>query len=77
MGVSGTSAFQNHKCTLEHPNSNFDMGSYEYDTVCDPGLAIVFFLLSLYWTNTIILVSLSHTFIFTIFESVTCLTGVE
>eukprot|EP00977_Amphora_coffeiformis_P024075 scaffold15034_cov181-Amphora_coffeaeformis.AAC.7 len=35
-GVKGTSAFQNHKCTLEHPNSNFDMGSDDYNSVCDP-----------------------------------------
>lgn len=57
--AAGTSAFQNHQCMLKHPDSNFDMESDDYDDSCDPPvLVVIFFLLSLYWTNTIIMVRL-------------------
>lgn len=56
--VVGTFAYKNHQCELEHPEANFDMSSPDYDTdICHPpGLVILGFLLSLYWTNTIIMV---------------------
>lgn len=54
---TGTSALANSECRLAHPDSDFDINSDKYDKVCDPpplvGLA---FLLSLYWTNTVIMV---------------------
>jgi hypothetical protein len=56
--VIGTFAELNHQCELRHPEGNFDMTSPDYDDdLCQPsGWVFVGFLLSLYWTNTIIMV---------------------
>jgi uncharacterized membrane protein YeaQ/YmgE (transglycosylase-associated protein family) len=56
----GTIAFTTHQCRLAHPDANFDtMLDDNYDDVCDPPLfMILLFLLSLYWTNTVIMVSI-------------------
>jgi hypothetical protein len=54
----GTAAYENHKCQLAHPGSNFSPDAADYDDSCEPStLPILGFLLSLYWTNTIIMVS--------------------
>jgi uncharacterized membrane protein YeaQ/YmgE (transglycosylase-associated protein family) len=55
----GTIAFTTHQCRLAHPDANFDtMLDDNYDDVCDPPLfMILLFLLSLHWTNTVIMVS--------------------
>jgi len=53
----GTFSYQNNKCQAEHPDQNFDMDSDDYSHVCDPPAPVfIFFLLSLYWTGTIVMV---------------------
>jgi len=50
----GTFAYKSNECQQQHPDSNFDMSSKDYDDVCDPPAPVVlFFLISLYWTTTI------------------------
>lgn len=57
FAITGTAAFENHQCQLKHPNSNFDVDSPGYDDACEAPVGVFLgFLLSLYWTNTIIMV---------------------
>jgi Plasma-membrane choline transporter len=54
----GTLAYTSYRCRLAHPNANFDMSDEDYDEVCDPSFfMILLFFFSLYWTNTVIMVS--------------------
>ena len=55
--LTGVSLKKNAECQAAHPDANFDLTSDDYDDVCDPPFGlIVLFLLSLYWTSTIIMV---------------------
>eukprot|EP00527_Entomoneis_sp_CCMP2396_P005832 CAMPEP_0198154448 /NCGR_PEP_ID=MMETSP1443-20131203/68592_1 /TAXON_ID=186043 /ORGANISM="Entomoneis sp., Strain CCMP2396" /LENGTH=586 /DNA_ID=CAMNT_0043821119 /DNA_START=83 /DNA_END=1843 /DNA_ORIENTATION=- len=52
----GTFMYQNNRCQESHPDENFDMSSDDYSDVCDPPVPVVlFFILSLYWTGSIVL----------------------
>jgi hypothetical protein len=56
----GVSMGGNEKCKAAHPDSNFDPTSDNYDDICDPPFIVVlFFLLSLFWTSTVVMVSRS------------------
>lgn len=52
----GVSVDRNDKCEKAHPGANFDMSSDDFDDVCHPPpLVFLLFLLSLYWTSTVLL----------------------
>lgn len=54
----GVSSKQERECEAAHPDSNFNVTSDDYDNVCEPPFGVMLlFLLSLYWTSTIIMVS--------------------
>jgi Plasma-membrane choline transporter len=58
--VIGVSAHKRHQCVSAHPELNFDIASDDSSDVCDPPPAIfLLFLLSLYWTSTVIVVRTS------------------
>lgn len=53
----GVSVSSNTECKAAHPHSNFNPLSDDYDEVCDPSNAfMLFFLVSLYWTSTVVMV---------------------
>jgi hypothetical protein len=54
----GVSMGGTEKCKAAHPDSNFDPISDDYDDICDPPFGVVlFFMLSLFWTSTVVMVS--------------------
>jgi Plasma-membrane choline transporter len=54
----GTMAYTTQQCRLAHSGANFNMSDDDYDDVCDPSFfMILLFCFSLYWTNTVIMVS--------------------
>ena len=55
----GVAAKMNSECQLAHPESDFSWNSDTYDDVCDPPpMVCLFFLVSVYWTSTVVMVSL-------------------
>jgi hypothetical protein len=58
--VVGVFSYQTQRCQAAHPGANFDdITADDYDDTCDPSsLAFFLFLLSLYWTSTVVMVSL-------------------
>lgn len=57
--VVGVSSYETQKCQAAHPGADFDdITADDYDDTCDTSsLAFLLFLLSLYWTSTVIMVS--------------------
>lgn len=60
--VVGVSSYETEKCRAAHPGADFDdITADDYNDTCDPSsLAFLLFLLSLYWTSTVIMVSANH-----------------
>lgn len=53
--VVGVSTFNHNACVQEHPQADWSLDDHTDE--CDPpGGAVILFLLSLYWTNTVIMV---------------------
>lgn len=53
----GTFTLHINKCENDHPDLNFDIDSEEYSDTCEPpAYILVFFLLSLFWTSSVIMV---------------------